>query len=64
MANTIKRVLSLIDPLTGLPRAIVDTPVPEELVDEHFVYKSSAQDMSNGLIIDDTKFFIDVDDDE
>jgi hypothetical protein len=64
MTNKVRGVLGIIDPLTGLPRAILNKPIPEELVDEHFVYKSSVKDYSDGLMVGDEKYMIDIDEND
>jgi len=64
MSKSINRALGMFDPVTGLPRAVVDKPPPEELIDEHFVYKNTVMDYSEGLLIDETKYKIDIDIDE
>jgi hypothetical protein len=63
MANELKRALAILDPLTGLPRPILNQETPEVLVDEHFVYKTSVMDYSDELVIGDTKYMIDIDED-
>jgi hypothetical protein len=64
MADKFRRALAILDPITGLPRAVLNQPIPEELLDEHFVYKNSVMDFSDGLVVGDTKFFIDIDEEE
>jgi len=64
MPRKLNRALAILDPLTGAPRPILNELTPEELLDEHFVYKNSVMDYSDALIIGDTKYMIDIEDDD
>ena len=64
MSKNIRRALAILDPLTGLPRPILNQETPEVLMDEHFVYKNSVMDYSEELVIGDMKYKIDIEDEE
>ena len=61
MSDSVRRVLQFIDPLTGLPRAIVDEPIPDEVVEEHNIFKSASMDYAHELVVDGRKYWIDAD---
>jgi hypothetical protein len=61
MIDTCRRALQLIAPTTGLPRAVVNQPTPQELVDEHFVYKSNSMDYADDLVIGKQQYAFDLD---
>ena len=64
MPTKISRALAILDPLTGLPRPILNQQTPEVLMDEHFIFKNSVMDYSEELIIGDMKYKIDLEDEE
>jgi len=61
MIDTCRRALQLIDPTSGLPRAVVNQPTPQELVDEHFIYKSNSMDYADDLVVGRQQYVFDLD---